>query len=161
MKEHERAESEARPPRPTCGGRQHGLGQRAAEYRVLACDSCRLGPADPMRVGDREYYRIHLVCRQSDATAVVAQHRRSAISRANRRLLSMVSEGGRVLDVGCGYVGFVRFRLDLGYDARRLDVNEEHPAAGQLSLERGDRLSTLETSVTCGNARHRRAPSTS
>ena len=106
---------------------------------MMHCLSCRLIFADPMSSGNSEFYKKHIVYRPSDKTTV-AQHRKSAAKQANKRLLGMISEGDKVMDIGCGYGAFVSFAVSQGFDAYGVDFNEEHIEAGRFFLGLEERL---------------------
>ena len=61
----------------------------------------------------------------------------------------MLSEGKRVLDVGCSYGAFVNFAIQQGCDAYGIDFNDEHIKAGQSLLGLGERLIAGDIKSLC------------
>jgi SAM-dependent methyltransferase len=126
---------------PACNSFDHRLVENHQEYRVLSCSRCRLSFADPMKGGDPNYYKMHLVYEDTDSITV-REHFQAAEKPANRRLLAMVTKCGRIMDIGCGFGGFVRLALNEGFDAYGMDFNEAQVTAGKTALCLKDRLFT-------------------
>jgi len=124
---------------PSCGGSEHDRVETYGNYEILACRACRLSFANPMKAGAADFYMTYLAYRPPDEFEVGLRCR-AVRKRPNRALLSMIPEGSRILDIGCGCGAFVHLACELGYDAFGIDFNEEYVEAGRRYLALGDRL---------------------
>lgn len=128
------------PPCPLCNEAECREADRCKGYRLYRCTGCELVFADPMTPGDEFYYRQFSY--QAPDPETVRTHCHLARSDKNRRLLTLVSQGGKVLDVGCGFGAFVRFAVDLGLDAYGFDFNRDSIEIGRSSLGLEQRIVT-------------------
>jgi 2-polyprenyl-3-methyl-5-hydroxy-6-metoxy-1,4-benzoquinol methylase len=138
---------------PACGNSDYNIAEKCPGFVMLFCKVCGLCFADPMRGGADNFYKEHLVYRSTD-NVTIKQHCTSAQKLSNRRLLAMLSQGGRVLDIGCGYGAFVYFAVQQGFDAYGIDFNDEHIRAGRSSLGLGERLLVGDIATFHPNKQH-------
>jgi len=124
---------------PACGCMKHSLNEVCKGYEILTCLECGLCFCNPMRGGEREFYKNHVVYRKMDK-ATIAQHCNSAAKSFNQHLLTLLSEGDRILDIGCGFGAFVKYAAEKGYDAYGIDFNDKHINIGREVLGLGERL---------------------
>ncbi len=131
--------AESDPPCPACRHTSHVLVEQYHGYEIRRCSACGLSFSSPMRAGDEDFYQRHLVYAHPTVD-IARQHYRSARKKSNRRLLRLLPPGSRLLDVGCGFGGFVKLAVDLGMDAYGIDMNREGIAVGREAFGLGDRL---------------------
>lgn len=130
---------------PTCDYTEHHLVEVYKDYEILTCLRCKLCFSHPMLSGDSEFYRSHFVYKKIDKATVI-QHYYSAANRLNQYLLRLIPKGSRILDIGCGLGGFVKYALEQGDDAYGIDFNDDYIHVGQKVLGLGERL------ILCGAA---------
>jgi len=126
-------------PCPVCNCPESSVTEVLENYTILTCYACGLLFADPMHAGNCSFYNKHIAYAQS-APSDVVNHVRSANKQANRRLITMLPKGSKILDIGCGYGAFVHFCVQQGYNAYGIDFSREHITAGREMLGLGERL---------------------
>ncbi len=100
-------------------------------FNIKTCRGCGLTQLSPLpdaaaleKLYTEEYYNTATPGVGYDDYAAQEQEYLPTFAEDVERISQFVAQGGKVLDVGCGYGWFVSAALQRGYDAHGLDVSQ-------------------------------------